>query len=650
MKRVLVAALTVLALLVSGATLVPFLLPADAWKPQLVERVKQATGRELRIDGAMRLSVLPRLALEIDDVGLSNPVGPAGPAGPGGSKTDKSPELVRLRKLRLVIELLPLLGGDIAVDSFVLESPAITLAIDKEGRANWALTAAAPETAAETGPEGPGSVRKLSLSDLRISGGSVRYVDSRSGTEEQFTEVDLKLALPGFDQPLHAEGRFTWNEKPVSVELAVRNPRALFDGGTSPVTAHLAAESASLHYDGEAKGTPPARLSGGIDVQVESIRTLAAWTGSPIRTPGQAFGPLHIAGSIALSGSTAEFSDAKIALDDLHASGGLTIHNDGAKPRLAGNLDIDRLDLDFYLPMPGSQPASRDAEGATRGGWSDDPVDLGELQRIDAEFDLGVGQMQLRGVRVGSGTVAMHLKNGRLAMEFHRFALYGGSGQGSLVLDGSITNSTGAEGDFHLGEIDAGAFLHDAAGLDRVTGHGDFDFAFGGRGASQRQFVQSLQGKGRIDLRRGSIHGINLAGMVLRVASAFTRDNAADRTDFSTLGGTFTISGGVVNNRDLALQSPDLRVAGAGAVDLNKRSVDYRVEPKFVAPLVGRIGFGALGVKVPVRIRGPWGNLIFEPDLAGFVEQGLDVPTSLFEGAKGLTRLPGDLLGRRKAP
>ena len=92
------------------------------------------------------------------------------------------------------------------------------------------------------------------------------------------------------------------------------------------------------------------------------------------------------------------------------------------------------------------------------------------------------------------------------------------------------------------------------------------------------------------------------------------------KTDFSVLGGTFTIRNGILSNNDMEMQSPLLRVGGKGTVDLPKQTVDYRIEPKVVASLQGQGGKGNLGgVTVPILIQGPWNNLSYKPDVAGMV-------------------------------
>jgi AsmA protein len=99
------------------------------------------------------------------------------------------------------------------------------------------------------------------------------------------------------------------------------------------------------------------------------------------------------------------------------------------------------------------------------------------------------------------------------------------------------------------------------------------------------------------------------------------------QTAFTEMDGTFTITNGIVKNQDLALKSALLQVAGAGTIDLPKRTVDYRIEPKIAGNAPGG------GITVPVAVQGPWDNLTYHPQF----DQLLKNPKALdaLKGALG---------------
>jgi AsmA protein len=197
------------------------------------------------------------------------------------------------------------------------------------------------------------------------------------------------------------------------------------------------------------------------------------------------------------------------------------------------------------------------------------------------------------------------------------------------VLDGSAAVPA-IEASFTLGGIQVQPLLSDAAGFSRLEGGGATDIAISGRGASQRQIVGSLNGKGSFAFTDGAINGFNLAAMLRNVTTAFTAGAANEKTDFASLKASYQITNGILKNDDLEMLAPLFRVNGAGTVDLPKRTVDYTITPKVVATAEGQGGNKDLGgVMVPVIVQGPWDKLSYRPDLEALLKQKLDPKKAL---------------------
>ena len=126
-----VAAVIGLVIIVAGILLATF--DADSLKPRIVAAVKQQTGRDLALQGPIRLGLSLRPTLTIQGVAFANP--------PGFSR----PEMATLDRLDLQLSLIPLLSHQIEIDRLVLVKPDILLETDAKGRHNWQF---APETAA----------------------------------------------------------------------------------------------------------------------------------------------------------------------------------------------------------------------------------------------------------------------------------------------------------------------------------------------------------------------------------------------------------------------------------------------------------------------------------------------------------------------
>jgi AsmA protein len=636
-KKLLIGLAAVIVLVIAAAIAVPLFIPLDTYKAKIVALVKSETGRDLKIAGPVHFSLFPSVALEANDVSLSNPPGAA------------SPNMVQLKTLEVELKLFPLLHGGLEISQFKLVQPVIALEVDKQGKPNWAFTPAAPaaQPAAPSAPAASSSssganFSAISLGDVSISDGQASYLDQRTGEKKQLTGINMTLSLPSLDEPFTAKGAAVWDGEKATLAVQIDKPGTLQRGGASPVAITFAANPINFAFKGDATGAALSKLTGGIDLSIPSVRGLAKWAGVAFDAPGTGFGQMTLSGKIDKDGQKIAFSNAVIALDAIKATGALSVDTGGAKPVLAGRLDVDKLDVNPYLPPENkggstsapSSTSARSSGGAAAGGggaaapaasstkssgWSDAPIDMSPLKLANADFDLTANAILYRKIAVGKSALALHLKDGRFEADLSQIALYQGKGQGKFTADGSGAIPAIAM-NFNLSGVAIQPLAKDAADFDKLSGTGSIVIDVSGHGKSQREIVNSLSGKGSLNLANGKIEGVNLMAFTKNVTSALTGAiGGSNATDFGALTGTYTITNGILKNNDLKLTSSEVPMTGAGTVDLPARTVNYRLTPN-VAGLLA----------VPVDITGPWDNLSYRPDLAGI--------------AKGLAKDPGKAL------
>jgi AsmA protein len=638
MKKLLIGLAVLIVVIIAVAVIAPFFIPVDTYKGRVIALVKDQTGRDLRINGKVSFSLLPSIALEANDVALSNPPGAA------------SPNMIQLKRLDVKLNPFPLLHGAIEVQEFKLVEPAIALEVDKQGRPNWAFNtpaqpASRPATTAPAAPAAPASggpnIPAISLGDISIVDGQASYLDQRTGEKRLLSAINMQLSLPSFAGPFNAKGSASWNGEKVSLTVAAAKPGALAAGGSSSLSLAIASNPINFDFQGDATGATLAKLSGATSRDVPSVRGLAKWVGAPLDAPGTGFGPLSIKGKVAVADSKMAFTDAAISFDAIKATGALTLDTRNARPALSGRLDVDKLDVNPYLPPEGGQgkaaapaPAAPSAPAASSpstpssasgsSGWSDAPIDLSGLKAADADFDLSANSILYRKIEIGRSALGLHLKNGRFEADLTEMALYQGKGQGKVVADGSGA-APAIAATFNLAGVAIQPLMRDAAGFERLTGSGNFALDVSGHGRSQRDIVGSLGGKGNLNLANGKIEGVNLIAFAKNAASSLTGgQGGANETDFGALTGTYTITNGILHNDDLKLTSPEVPMTGAGTVDLPLRQVDYRLTPS----VGGLLAF-------PVVITGPFDNLSYRPDLTGMAKDLAKDPGKAIDALKG---------------
>jgi AsmA protein len=630
MRKILIGVAIVVAVLIALVVAVPFLVPADAIKDRVVAEVKSATGRDLVIKGPVKVTVLPALAVDVQDVAFSNAAGA------------KHKDMATLKSLQVELKWLPLIGMRAEIDRFVLVDPVIHLEIDKQGKGNWDFGIAKAAPAAPAAPSGGGpGVSEINLGDVRLSNGLFTYDDARSGASYKIEKANLRVDLPSLDSKFAAKGDLVYNGKKIDLTVDAGKLRDLMEGRLTPVNLTLGGDPMRLAFKGQAATGKDLKVDGDVDLAVPSIKEIAAWVGSPIEAREKTMGPLAIKGKVGAAGARYSFTNAQIAIDEIKSTGEFTVDTAGARPALKGKLDIAALDVNPYLP-PEAPPAKDQQAGPTE--WSSDPIDVAALKAADAEFDLSLGSLKFRKIEVGKSVVAALLRNGRLQVDLKEMALYDGKGQGRVVLDGSA-GTPAIEQSFNLQGIQVGPFLKAATDSDRLSGKGALDYAVNGRGKSQKEIVSSLAGQGKIDFRDGAIKGFDLAEIVQAardVKSAVTggMTGSTKQTDFSELTGTFKIVNGIVSNDDLQMKSPLLRVTGKGTVEMPPKTVNYRLEPKLAATTKGQGGKDeATGIMVPVIVSGPWHNISYKPDLEAMLK---DAATGkALDALKGAVPIPG---------
>jgi AsmA protein len=627
----------VVVLLVAAVFILPSLIPIDTVKERVVAQVKSATGRDLRIDGPVSFSVLPRLEVQANQVSLSNV--------PGA----QSKSMVQLGRLDVQLELLALLHGTVAIDTFVLNDPIIALEVDKQGRPNWEFTAApaggqAAAGRPATGGTAPssGSVagvgRQIQLGDVRLVNGKLTYVNDQTGGKWEVDAVNMTVVLPNFDSPLAVNGSAAYRGKTISMKLGVAKLRELTEKQGTPVQASASSEMFNLDFKGQAAMTAQPTAGGTVDLSIPSLRKLAAWAGTPLAEQGEGFGPFSIKGKLGMKGDQIAFTEAQISLDSIKGTGAIDVVTGGAKPAISGTLALESLNLNPYLPPEskagaaggGAGGGSSAGGGKAGGGWSDEPIDVSGLKTANVDFKLSANAIQVRKIHVDKSALGIHIKDGHLTADLTDLSAYQGGGTADVAVDGS-----GAEPAItiaaKLANVQVEPLAKDAIDLDRLSGKGNLDFSVAGHGKSQRAIISALNGKGAFHLADGEIKGLDLLKMLnaaaTNVTDLMTNAQSGNTTKFSTLSATFTITSGVMHNSDLDLEGPGLAAQGAGTVDLPQRRVDYKVTPKVA------------GMSVPVNVEGPWDNLSYRPDLAALLKGGVGGATNTLKGL--VPGLPG---------
>ncbi len=598
MKKLLLVILAVFLLLVLGLVAVVLVAPAAIdWRPRVEAAVKSATGRDFRIEGPLRVSLVPGLSISATDAHLANAKG-------GG-------DLASIASFSARMSWLPLLHGKIVIDTLVLQQPVVTLSVDKDGAPNWLFQSAgaARPTPGPSKPVATSSGHDIQLRELRLDQGRFSYNDAVSG--QNITAKDITLTGGTVGKASWHLG-MTLNEEPVAGQFTIDSAAKLIAGQPASIEMSLKARHLTASYKGTAQDQPQPGLNGAFDLNIPSVGALFAWLNNPLATDP---GPLTMHLETTSDGGKLTLRNASVTGKAIKLTAQADVDTTKTPPSFEARLDIPNADLDAYLP-PATPPAARPAPAqpaappppAAPAGWSTAPYDFSALGGVNGHLVFNLGKLRYRGQDITAGAFDFTLGKRVLRLTKGQAHLSDGDVTGNFMLDASVTPAK-FQAETSIKGLNLRPLLIAYAGTDRLAGTLATTANLTATGATQQQMVASLAGAGTLRIANGAIYGIDLQKSLRDIGKLRLATAPTDHTDFTSLAGSYTIQAGVLTNNDLQMTSALLNASGSGTVNLPPRTLDYTLQARLA------------GVAIPVNITGPWAHPNFAADWSAALGQ-----------------------------
>lgn len=331
------------------------------------------------------------------------------------------------------------------------------------------------------------------------------------------------------------------------------------------------------------------------------------------------------------SANDVRLSDLQLTLDQSQLTGSLSIQ-DFSKLALRFDLNLDEIDADRYLP-PATDQAAASEENNTNGNNAGDAGDfpLEPLRDINAKGTLKIGKLKASGITSKNIVVTIDAENGLIRLNPLQADMYEGEYRGNVTVD-AREDTLKLSLNENLSGIQAGPLLDDLTDEGKISGTVSANAKLTGQGKNISALKKTLSGNGGFEFKDGALKGINIAQTIrnaqARLKGQQPQTDGPQETDFSALKGSFTADNGLVQNNDLELTSPLLRVTGKGTADLVSEAIDYGLRVAIVGSLEGQ-GGQALeelkGVTIPLKIGGTFSEPKPSVDLQNlFKEQASD--------------------------
>lgn len=616
--RTIVVAL-VLVVLAAAAAL--YINPPVGWLlNQAVAQFKQQTGRDLTIAGERSLKLGVTSTLRLEDVTIAA-------AGAG------EPPL-KAKVVEADFESLPLLARRLVAGQIRLDGAVIALA-----------PAAAPTRSgpASSGDAATGSKPRFAIRELVINNATVSWRDGPGATPIVAEDINLRAESVVAGEPLAAAFDFVYRGEKVSGTTRVEAPETLASGGSSAVNVKLTTARGSLDADGEATAAGEPRFTGKGTAVTRSLRELAQWMGHPLPA-GKGLEQARASGNVTVDAKRLQLANARIVVDETAATGNVAIELPPRRLKLTGKLDADKLDTGRYVeaargepqaavrrsrapaftieqvPLKeslksylaatarGAQPEAAMLEAAgidTRRApasdpWSDEPLfETDGLKAMDADLDLSIKKLTVRGIDVGLPRLKVALNAGELMLDAPQIETGNGGLGATLRVDGRQPVPVLA-GTVKLDELEVRDLLGEVGLESYVAGQVSGEGQFKAQGRSQRELVRSLDGSVKALIPRGSVVGWDVWSVVKNFGrlGPFDEDK---RVPLDRVNANLVVAKGVARSQAVEAGGSVLRLTGEATARLPARDLQTQARVRLLSLPVLR--------PIAVQVGGPWDQL-----------------------------------------
>ena len=612
-------------LVIAALLIVPMFVDIQKYKPEIEEKVSKAVGRPFTIGGELRLTLFPWAGIAFTDLHLGNPPG------------FKEKDFVSVKSFDVMVKLIPLISKDIQIKRFILKGPKVALIKSKTGRGNWeglgkpAEKPDAGHRAKKTEkpePSGGGGLplKSLAVGKFAITEGTVLLVDHAKGQRMEISDMTFRLKDVSFERPIKMEFSALVDGRPLSMK-----------GNVGPLGKDPGKGVIPLDFSLKALKQLDIILKGKIVDPVGKMKYDLSLEASPfsprklVEALGQKF-PVNTADAKALTRvafktgvkgdmKSVSISDGTLDLDDSKLKFKARAQA-FSKPDIMFDLDLDKIDLDRYLP-PEAEKGTAEKEEKAKPPSVKKKIDYTPLRKLVLDGAVRIGSLKAKNAKIQDMYMKVVGKNGLFRIEPMTLKLY----KGDMSVKSSVDvrqDTPKSKLELLAKEIQVGPLLKDVMKKDFLEGTAKAKVAVRMQGDDPDNIKKTLNGNGDLLFTDGAIVGIDIAGMVRNVKAKFGMAKAGGpkpRTDFSELHSPFTITNGVVNTPNTSMSSPLLRLVAKGDAHLVKETLDFRVEPKVVFTTKGQGDTKERsGIMVPVLVTGTFSSPKFRPDLAGMVK------------------------------
>lgn len=319
MKRTVLIALGVIVFMLVALLVGPSFVDWNKYKPQIIEQAKNAAGYDITIDGDLALHLLPMPRLAIDGLTVTAPRG-------------TEPLLLNMKRAEVSVNLLPLIGGKVEVDTVRFINPDIRLQVLPDGSNSWMSDKLlAEKSVEETNVENQSVKNKnntdqIVLNKLEIKDGRIEYLDRKTGKKQLADAINMSMRADTLSGPFSLDGFANYGGKKIQIEGDVGRIKGDKKEASVDLAVSLPDADATAEFKGVIATAPSVDLQGQMDIRAANLASVisVATGGEPMQALAQ---KLSFSGLVTANENTLMSKDVAIEFGATKGAGSLQVMN-----------------------------------------------------------------------------------------------------------------------------------------------------------------------------------------------------------------------------------------------------------------------------------------------------------------------------------
>src|SRR4029434_6345228 len=565
--------------------------------------VSKATGRQLSINGDLKLDLGWISRLSARQIQFEN------------AEWSKHPQMVEVGFFDVQIDLWQLLSKfRVVLPTVTISQPKVILEKNAEGSANWDFRAA-PGATEPVVPEQRAEfpvIEKLIIKD-----GTFLFDD-----QETNNRLELKLTqaeAAGFlDEPVKLKAEGTYQKLPLTLSLdggSYQNLRSTQEPYPLQINLSMGKVKAKIHCN----LTDPLAMKGEdvtLDIQGDDMANLFPL----IRLVFPSTPPYRLKGRLKHEGEVWSFSNFSGRVGGSDLSGTIRVDTETKRPVMKADLVSNMLDFKDLAGFIGGTPGT--ATGATASEeqqklaaadtenermFPDQRYSLERLRAMDADVRLRAKRILAPNLPIDDLNAKLSLNDGVLKFEPAVFGVANGRVEIFSTFDGSKHPSK-VKIDARLRRLDLKRFLGNSSFAQKTIGPIGGRIDISGTGESFRELMATASGNTFLVMSGGEISELLVRLAALDVAHALGVMVRGDKP-IPIRCGLLNLQGenGQMGGPSLVFATANSVISGEGKIDLRDEKVNIVVipDPK---------NFSPLSLRSFIRVTGGFKNVSVFPD------------------------------------